>query len=216
MRITIFGASGGVGSRTVREAVARGHEVVAVARNSAGLAELPAGVERRSGDVSDPVRVAELSAGSDLVISTTRPVAGQENELVRAAEALLEGLADSEIRLLVVGGAGSLTVPGTGRTVIEQPDFPADWVPIADACNRQLAVFRAAANQPGGGVDWAYVSPAAVLEPGERTGSYRLGADELIVDDEGNSGISMEDMAVALLDEAERPKHHRTRFTVGY
>ncbi|WP_067718131.1 NAD(P)-dependent oxidoreductase [Nocardia yamanashiensis] len=217
MRITIFGASGGVGSRTVREAIERGHEVVAVARQRAGLVDLPASAERRTGDVSDPAQVAELSAGSDLVISATRPVAGQESELVRAAEALLEGLADSEIRLLVVGGAGSLTVPGTGKTVLEQPDFPADWVPIAEACNRQLAVFQGAARQAdGGSVDWAYVSPAAMLEPGVRTGSYRLGADELIVDDEGNSAISMEDMAVALLDEAERPKHHRTRFTVGY
>ncbi|WP_067825831.1 NAD(P)-dependent oxidoreductase [Nocardia inohanensis] len=212
MRITIFGASGGVGSRTVREAVARGHEVVAVARNSAGLAGLPEAAEVRTGDVSDPQQVAAISAGSDVVISATRPVAGQENELVRAAVGLLEGLADSEIRLLVVGGAGSLTVPGTGKTVIEQPGFPADWVPIADACNRQLAVFQ----DSGPGVDWAYVSPAAMLEPGERTGSYRLGADELIADDEGNSAISMEDLAVALVDEAERPKHHRTRFTVGY
>lgn len=82
---------------------------------------------------------------------------------------------------------------------------------IALACNEQLEVCRAET-----GVDWAYLSPAALLEPGERTGNYRLGTDELVVDTEGNSTISMEDLAVALLDEAEWPQHHRTRFTAAY
>jgi putative NADH-flavin reductase len=103
-------------------------------------------------------------------------------------------------------------VPGTGgATVIEDPEFPAAWRDIALACNAQLEVCRAET-----AVDWAYLSPAALLEPGERTGAYRLGADELLVDAEGNSVISMEDLAMALLDEAERPRHHRTRFTAAY
>ncbi|MEV6770986.1 NAD(P)H-binding protein [Nocardia sp. NPDC051030] len=217
MRITVFGASGGVGSRVVEEALSRGHQVVAVSRHADRLRGLPAAVEVRTGDVSDPHQVTSLSEGSDVVISTTRPDLGREDDLVAAAEALLKGLANKGTRLLVVGGAGSLTVPGTGKTVIEQPDFPADWIPIAAACNHQLDVFRTAAQQPDGGpVDWAYLSPPALLEPGDRTGTFRLGTDELLIDEHGNSAITMADLAVALLDEAEHPKHHRTRFTVGY
>jgi putative NADH-flavin reductase len=109
-------------------------------------------------------------------------------------------------------GAASLTVPGTGgTTVIDDPNFPAAMRDLAQACTDQPEACRAEA-----GVDWAYLSPAALLEPGERTGNYRLGTDELLVDAEGNSTISMEDLAVALLDEAEQPKHHRTRFTAAY
>ncbi|MFE6863650.1 NAD(P)-dependent oxidoreductase [Nocardia sp. NPDC057668] len=212
MRITVFGAAGGVGARVVTEALGRGHRVVAVSRNPDRLRDLPVEVELRAGDAADPEQVVDLGADSDLVISATRPVPGREAELAQVAAALLKGLGGTETRLLVVGGAGSLTVPGTGRTLAEQPDFPADLHPIAEGCNRQLAVFTGYA----GAVDWTYLSPAALLEPGVRTGAYRLGADELIADDEGNSAISMEDLAVALLDEAERPKHHRTRFTVGY
>lgn len=116
------------------------------------------------------------------------------------------------MRLLVVGGAASLTVPGAGAaTVIDDPDYPAAWRNIGLACNDQLEVCRAETV-----VDWACLSPAALLVPGERTGNYRLGDDELLVDSEGSSKISMEDLAVALVDEAERPKHHRTRFTVAY
>ncbi|MGX1804671.1 NAD(P)-dependent oxidoreductase [Nocardia sp. NPDC055321] len=212
MRITVFGAAGGVGARVVAEALSRGHEVVAVSRNPQRLSALPVAVELRAGDAADPEQVADLGADSDVVISATRPVPGREHELARVAAALLEGLGGTETRLLVVGGAGSLTVPGTGRTLAEQPDFPADLRPIAEGCDRQLAVFR----DHAGAVDWSYLSPSALLEPGVRTGSYRLGADDLISDSEGNSAISMEDLAVALLDEAERPKHHRVRFTVGY
>ncbi|MCP3819696.1 hypothetical protein NLX86_16810 [Streptomyces sp. A3M-1-3] len=110
-------------------------------------------------------------------------------------------------------GAGSLTVPGNGgRTVIDDPGFPAARRGIALACNEQLDACRVTET----GVDWAYPSPAALLEPGERTGNYRVGTDELLVDAEGGSAISMEDLAVALLDEAERPRHHRPRFTAAY
>ncbi|MFI6870945.1 NAD(P)-dependent oxidoreductase [Nocardia sp. NPDC050406] len=213
MHITVFGATGGVGSRVVEEALRRGHTVRAVARNPERLGALPAEVEIRGADASDPAQIAETAVGSDVVISATRPVVGREHELAEVAAALLEGLSHSDIRLLVVGGAGSLIVPGTGKILSEQPDFPAELLPIADACNRQLDVFRAAQDGP---VNWTYLSPAALLEPGERTGDFRLGTDELLADADGNSAISMEDLAVALVDEAENPKHHRTRFTAGY
>ncbi|WP_067574379.1 NAD(P)-dependent oxidoreductase [Nocardia acidivorans] len=212
MRITVFGATGGVGSRVVTEALSRGHQVRAVSRDPGTVRGLPEEVMVLAGDATDAEQIRYAVAGSDLVISATRPAPGNEHELPKVAAALLEALADTEIRLLVVGGAGSLIVPGTGAILTDQPGFPEELRPIATACNYQLAVFE----NSGTAVDWAYLSPSAVLEPGERTGDYRLGAHELIADDEGNSAISMEDLAVALLDEAERPKHHRTRFTVGY
>lgn len=214
MRITVFGAAGAVGSRVVTEALSRGHRVTAVSREAHRLRGLPAEVEARAGDAADPVDVAELSAGRDLVISATRPVVGREYELAAVAAGLLAGLARTGVRLLVVGGAGNLTVPGTGgRRLMQMPDFPGDLLPIAMACDAQWREFAGHADGP---VDWAYLSPPALLEPGERRGAYRLGADELLADDARESFISMEDFAVALLDEAERPKHHRTRFTVGY
>lgn len=212
MRITVFGAAGRVGSRVVAEALARGHDVTAVVRNPARH-QLGTAADVRAGDASNVEDVAELSAGQDVVITATRPAPGTEHELVTMTTALLTGLARTGVRLLVVGGAGSLTVPGaTGSFVIDDPRFLAPpYRDLAQACTEQLHACRAEAT-----VDWAYLSPAARLEPGQRTGSYRLGTDELLVDAEGSSAISMEDLAVALLDEAERPKHHQTRFTVAY
>lgn len=213
MRITVFGAAGMVGSRVVTEALRRGHEVTAVVRNPARFPELDAAARARAGDAGRAADVAALSAGQDLVISATRPVPGREGELADTARSLLTGLARTGVRLLLVGGAGSLVVPGTGgQRVIDGPDFPASWRPIALACDDQLAACHADTQ----GADWAYLSPPARLEPGVRTGGYRVGTDELLVGAGGDSAISMEDLAVALLDEAERPRHHRTRFTVGY
>ncbi|GGV21160.1 hypothetical protein GCM10010495_40750 [Kitasatospora herbaricolor] len=212
MRITVFGAAGNVGSRVVAEALSRGHQVTAVVRDAARFAELDPAALARTGDAGEAEDVVRLSKDQDLVISATRPAPGREGEFAATTRALLAGLARTGVRLLVVGGAGSLTVPGSGGALVtDDPLFPADWRPIAEACGEQLAVCRADT-----AVDWAYLSPSALLEPGVRTGGYRLGADELLVDARGESAISMEDLAVALLDEAERPRHHRARFTVGY
>lgn len=195
MRITVFGATGAVGREVVAEARARGHEVRPASRST--------GV-----DATDPAHIARVSAGQDLVISATRPRPGHEPELVAVARALFAGLRDT--RLLLVGGAATLRRPD-GVLVQDAPDFPASLAPIANACAEQLAVCRGQSD-----VDWAYLSPPALLEPGPRTGRYRLGADDLITDASGVSRITNADLAVALLDEAERPKHHRVRFTVGY
>ncbi|WP_436770984.1 NAD(P)-dependent oxidoreductase [Yinghuangia sp. YIM S09857] len=213
MRITVFGAAGNVGSRVVAEALARGHEVTAVVRDSARFADLHPDARRRTGDAARAEDVAALAAGQDLLVGATRPAPGSEAGLLAATRGLLAGAERTGVRLLLVGGAGSLTVPGTGGlTVIDTPEFPVSWRPIALACGEQLNAALAAP----AAVDWAYLSPAAVLEPGVRTGTYRLGGDELVVDADGNSSVSMEDLAVALIDEAERPQHHRARFTVGY
>lgn len=197
MRITVFGATGAVGREVVAEARARGHHVLPASRST--------GV-----DATDPAAVARSAAGQDLVISATRPSPGHEPELAAVTRALFAGLRGSGTRLLLVGGAATLRGPG-GVLVQDAPHFPAGLLPIAHACAEQLAVCRTES-----GVDWAYLSPPMLLEAGARTGRYRLGADDLIADAAGTSRISNADLAVALLDEAERPKHHRTRFTVGY
>jgi putative NADH-flavin reductase len=212
MRILVFGASGAVGSRVVHEALSRGHEVTAVGRSLDRLtAALPPSSTVQPGDASNPDDVAGLSQGHDVVISATRPRPGQEDELVQAAKGLLVGLADTGVRLILVGGAASLLVPGTDLTVMETPDFPPDWRPIAQACNEQLDLVRAASD-----VHWTYVSPPALLEPGTRTGTYRRGKDHLLTDTGGTSYISMEDFAIALVDEAEQARHVGSRFTVAY
>jgi putative NADH-flavin reductase len=197
MRITVFGAFGSVGRRVVEEARRRGHDVTPVSRKP--------GPDSEVGDARLVADVVRLSAGRDLVVSATRPADGQEWELVEATKALLAGVAETGARLLAVGGAATLVTPA-GHTVEEAPDFPDELKPIARACAEQLAVYLA---DPV--ADWTYLSPPALLEPGERTGVFRVGGDEQV-----GSTISVEDLAVALLDEAETPKHQRKRFTVGY
>ncbi|MDN3238564.1 NAD(P)-dependent oxidoreductase [Glycomyces tritici] len=208
MRIIIFGAAGMVGTRTAAEALARGHEVTAAVRDP--NRELPAGVRIEVGDAADPEAAARLLKGHDAAVSTVRAPAGAEHLQVEATATLLQGAAATGVRLLVVGGAATLTVPG-GTTVLEDPRYvPQEWRAVAEASaaqHRQCAGERQA--------DWTYVSPPAVLEPGERTGAYRLGRDELLSDAAGVSRISAEDLAVAVLDELEHPRHRRVRFTVA-
>ncbi|MEV4621510.1 NAD(P)H-binding protein [Asanoa sp. NPDC049573] len=212
MHITVFGAAGAAGSRIVAEALRRGHRTTAVVRDPARFADLPAAATHRVGDAADIRSVSALSAGQDVVVAATRPAPGQEHELAVVASTLLAGLAGTGARLVAVGGAGSLTVPGSdGTLAVDDPvHVPPAWRDIALAGNEQLATFRANAD-----VDWTYLSPPALLEPGSRTGRYRSGTDALLLDAAGVSAISIEDLAVALLDEIERPRHRRTRFTVA-
>ncbi|MFJ4674595.1 NAD(P)-dependent oxidoreductase [Kitasatospora sp. NPDC088783] len=210
MRIAVFGAAGAAGTQVVTEALSRGHEVTAVVRTAERFADLPPRALAEIGDATSTQSVVELTRGQDLVISATRPAPGHERELVTATRALLAGLKHTGARLLLVGGAATLTLPG-GGTVMQAPDFPADWLPIASACAAQLDVCRAETT-----VDWTYLSPPALLEPGLRTGNYRLGGNDLVTDGDGVSTLSYEDLAVVLLDEAEHPRHRRSRFTAAY
>lgn len=212
LRVLIFGASGQVGRRVVAEALRRGHRLTGVVRDPATAADLPEAVTLRSGDARRADEVRRLADGHDVIVSATRPAAGREPELVQTALALVNGLRGLGKRLVLIGGAASLRVPGQERLALDDATIiPAPWRPIAEACAEQYAVCV--------GVDelaWTYVSPPAELAPGERRGTYRLGTDELVVDAEGNSRISLEDFAVAILDEIESPRHLRCRFTVGY
>ncbi len=213
MKIVVFGATGKVGSRTVKEALSRNHEVTAVVRNAIQIHNIPDGAKVELGDAKNADDVERISRGHDLAINATRPPTGQEEEVTAVTQGLLDGLARTGVRLLVVGGAATLKVPGTdGRTVLDDTRFlPASARHIGLASARQFKVCSVEQR-----IDWAYLSPPADLAPGDRTGQYRLGCDELLIDESGSSSLSMEDLAVVLLDEAEKPRHHQTRFTAAY
>ena len=195
------------------EALARGHEVTAVVRDPRTTTCRGDGLAVVAGDATDPASVAEVAAGHDLAISTVGTGFGKTPEtLPAAARALLDGLSRAGRRRASspLGGAGSLEA-APGVRVLDTPGFSEAWKPGALAQAEALDIYRSATTD----VDWTYVSPAFMLEPGERTGSYRTGDDRLLVDDEGKSAISMEDFAIALLDEAESADHVRRRFTVA-
>ncbi len=213
MKIIIFGARGDVGRRLVKEALMRGHQVTAVVRNESQINDIPSNVNSIIGNVLNEEGVADLMQGQDLAISALRPPDGQEELLVPLTQSILKGAGEASTRAIIIGGAASLKVPNAnGHTVLTAPDFlPEAVVPIATACQAQFELL-----QEQDDVDWTYLCPPAMLTPGERKGRYRIGSDTLVVDEDGNSAISMEDIAVAMLDEAENPKHQKQRFTVAY
>ena len=217
MNILILGAAGSVGRRAVMEALQRGHQVTATGRNLSRLQVLPDDVAVCALDMADSAALAELAREQDVVINATRPANGEEQSITRNTLGLMQGLANSPARLLVVGGAASLTVPNSGgRLLLDDPDFLSPSLRhIGQASLDQYAVCLDE-NQ----VDWTYLCPPAELLPGERTGTYRVGRDELLLDEHGRSHISMEDLVVALLDEIEQPQFRRQfrqqRFTVAY
>lgn len=213
MKIIVFGARGDVGSRVVAEAQARGHAVTAVVRAQAQLAALPPGVTGLVADVADTGKIAALMARYDLAVSAVRPPDGQEDSLVPLTRSVLHAAALAHIRVLIVGGAASLKMPDqSDATVLTAEGFlPTSVIPIARACNAQYELCAAETE-----ARWAYLCPPALLMPGTRTGAYRVGSDVLMVDAAGGSEISMEDFAVALIDEAEMPQHTMARFTVAH
>ena len=213
MKIIVFGARGDVGSRVVAEALSRHHAVTPVVRDASQVTALPDNASPIAVDVRNTADVVRAIAGHDLVISAIRPPDGHEPELVPLTESILKAAAETGIRVLIVGGAARLIVPGTeGHTVLTAPNFLPDFVvPVAQASQAQYELCLS-----NNGADWVYASPAAMLTPGMRTGSYRSGTDELLVDENGDSKISMEDFAVALIDAGEAQRLHRDRFTVAY
>lgn len=214
MKIVVFGVTGNVGRRVAAEALSRGHEVVGVTRDPAKSAEVP-GVSLVAGDATDAAQVAQVVRGADAVISAVSPRPGSTGaapKLVDAARGLIAGLREAGVkRLIVVGGAASLEV-APGVALLDTPGFPDAYRAEATEGRDALAVFRNEAQ----GLDWTFVSPAAEIGPGERTGSYRTTIDQFITDENGQSHISFEDYAVALLDEVEKPQHAGRRFGVAY
>ena len=212
MKITIFGAAGDVGSRMVAEALARNHAVTAVIRKASQLKELPQGVIAKVAELQDGTNLNALFNDQDIVISAVRPPQGAEATLVSLTQTLINAARTSGVRILLVGGASSLKMPDqSGHTVLTAPNFlPASVVPIAKACFAQYELCLAETK-----ADWTYLAPSAMLVPGTRTGIYRTGKNHLLTDETGQSRISMEDLAVAMLDEAETPQYKRQRFTAA-
>jgi uncharacterized protein len=211
MKIALFGASGTIGQRITQEALRRGHQVTAIVRDPAGVQISDPQLTVTQGNVLDPGSVAQVTAGHDVVVSAISPRGQQLQAVADAARSLLVGVKRADVkRLIVVGGAASLEV-APGVKLIDTPEFPAAWKGIAQAHHDALEVYRQNSD-----VDWAYASPAAFIAPGERTGTYRLGTEQLVTDEKGESRISAEDFAVVLLDEIEQQRFSRQRFTAAY
>lgn len=200
--IALIGAAGNVGSRLLNELTSRGHHVTAIGRNPDNISSL-ANVTAVRGDVNDGSTLANLLKGHDAVISSVRFLDSDPAVLIDAVRAA------GVKRYLVVGGAGSLLV-ASGERVIDQPNFPAEYKAEATAGAEFLEVLKQADD-----LDWTFLSPSALFVPGERTGEFRLGKDELLIGENGSS-ISYEDYAIAMVDEVEAPAHVGQRFTVGY
>lgn len=203
MKVALIGASGQAGSRILNELVSRGHTVTAIARHPEKIADLK-DISRVKGDAGDPTGLAAILKGHDAVISSVRFVASDHAALTNAVKQ--SGVA----RYLVVGGAGSL-LSETGQLVLDSPGFPEGARPEA---TRGLAFLNALRAEKD--INWTFLSPAMRFVAGERTGKFRLGSDEIIKMADGQSWISFEDYAIALVDEMETPAHERRRFTVGY
>jgi putative NADH-flavin reductase len=214
-RIVLIGASGFVGFAIMNEALKRGHEVKAVIRHPEKITTVHKNLIVKQGDVSLIDTVTELCKGIDAVISAYNP--GWKNpdiamETTGVYRVILEGVIKSGVkRFLVVGGAGSLFI-SPGKRLMDAGVMPESFVPAV----RALAEFYLNDLMAEKSIDWVFFSPAGMLEPGLRTGKFRLGKDDLIVNEKGESRISVQDYAMAMIDELEKPAHHMERFTIGY
>jgi putative NADH-flavin reductase len=216
MKIVVFGATGNIGARISKEASNRGHEVVGVVRDPEAVEPPDPRVSLKRGDATDPQSVAALARGADVVVSAISPRPNTRGlgapSLGAAAHALVAGVRQAGTkRLVVVGGAGTLEV-SPGQALMDQPGFPEAYKAEAAEGRDALKVLR----NEGAGLEWTYVSPAAEIAAGERSGNYRTTDDRFLTDDKGKSFITFEDYAVALVDELEHPKHAGRRFGVAY
>jgi putative NADH-flavin reductase len=210
MKVALYGATGKAGSRILKELVSRGHHVTALVRDPAKVSQLGPAVVVKENDLSDPKKIAAAIDGAEAVISAYGSPPDDPEAIVGVTQRQVEALSHgAKARLIVVGGAGGLNV-APGVTLVDSGYLPEAYHPIARAHIKALNVLRTSP------IDWTYLAPAAYFLPGERTGQFRLGKDELIADAQQDSRISMEDYAIALVDELEKPSHRRQRFSVGY
>jgi len=215
MKIVLIGASGFVGSAILTEALERGHKVTALVRHPEKITRAHKNLIVKQGDVSLGETVTGVCKGADAVISAYNP--GWKNpdiarETTMVYRAILEGVRKSGVkRLLVVGGAGSLFI-SPGKRLMDAGIIPESYLPAVKA----LADFYLIDLMEEKSIDWVFFSPAGIIEPGLRTGKFRLGKDDMVVNEKGESKISVQDYAVAMIDELEKPAHHKERFTIGY
>jgi len=201
MRIAIYGATGMIGSRIAAEATARGHQVTGITRSGGAL---PAGARAVQGDAGDTSLAKRIAGEADVVVSAIGPsrTGGDRRAYLAQVRNLAETL--GEARLVAVGGAGSLLVDG--KRLVDDPAFPEIYRAEALIAAEALDYLRGLTDD----VDWTFISPAPVIQPGQRTGIYKTGADS-----PAGQAISAEDYALALVDEIDNPAHRRRRFTVA-
>ncbi|PAU82969.1 epimerase [Halorubrum salipaludis] len=212
MDVLLLGASGRIGHRIANELLDRGHAVTGVSRSGEVDGVDDPDFEAVAGDATDADRIADLAAGRDAVASALGPSEDETvDALVSMAEAVVGGMREAGVdRLVWTGGAGGLEVaPGT--RLVDTEEFPDEWEPVARAAIDAFEVFREADD-----IRWSYVAPAALIEPGERTGEYRTAEGELVADEDGDSYISMEDFAIAFVDELESGDAVHTYLGTGY
>lgn len=212
MNIALIGATGFVGSAVLEELLRRQHQVTALARNPGKLAARD-GLTVVQADAQDATQVAKAVAGHDAVVNAYNPgwtVPDIHDQFLVGTRAIYAGVKEAGVkRLLVVGGAGSLFV-APGVQLVDTPGFPAEYKAGALAAREALNLIRSETT-----LDWTFLSPPILLAPGERTGQYRLGTDAPLMNGEAPGGISVADLAVAIADELENPRHLQQRFTVA-
>ena len=207
MKIALVGATGFVGTAVLNEALNRGHKVTAIARNTAKITVSNPNLTLTEADAYNGEQLSMAIAGTDAVVSTFN----SGEDFIKGSESIQQATKKAGIkRFLIVGGAGSLEVK-PGIQLVDTPEFPAEWKKGASAARDYLDILKKETE-----LDWTFLSPAIILHPGQRTGKFRLGTDQPIFDANGKSGISVEDMAVAIIDELEKNRFIKKRFTLGY
>ncbi len=217
-KVALIGASGYVGNAILNELLERGHHVTAIVRHASKVKASSPNLEIKEVDVEDVAATTEALKGNDAVISAYNPGWSNPNmyeDTLRVYPKILDETKASGVkRLLIVGGAGSLFVK-PGLRLVDTGTLPEAWLPAV----KSMAKFYLETLVNEKELDWVFFSPAANLgnlTSGVRTGKFRLGKDDLIVDEKGESFISVEDYAVAMVDELEKENHHQERFTIGY
>jgi uncharacterized protein len=218
MKVALIGASGFVGSKILAEALHRGHEVTAIVRHPEKI-QPDKNLNTKKADVLDVDELAKLLAGHDVIVSAFNPARGVAGAHVydlhvQGHKAILAAANKSGAkRFLGVGGAASLKTP-EGIELIDSPQFPAAYEQFKPGIRGTRELYYLLKREPS--LDWVFIAPSVVIAPGERTGKFRIGKDHVLYNDNGESKISLEDYAAALVDEMERPQHHRERITIGY
>lgn len=213
--VVLIGASGFVGTAILNELLNRGHKVTAIVRDPAKVTASNPNLKVVQADVTDTDVLIEASKGKDTVISAYNPGWKNPNiyeETLKNYPLIVDSVKKAGVeRLLIVGGAGTLFY-APGKMVMDADDVPAKLLPGI----KSLGEFYLNTLRKENDIDWIFLSPAANMTPGERTGKFRIGKDDLVIDVNGDSNISVEDYAVAMVDELEQKHHHKERFTIGY
>ncbi|WP_158837511.1 NAD(P)-dependent oxidoreductase [Polaribacter sp. L3A8] len=210
MKVTIIGAGGNIGQRITKEAATRNHELQLVTSKEKSFFNLK-DITTKKADILDTDALAEIFKDSDVVISAYAPPAENTDLILEASKSLLEASKKANVRLISVGGAGSLKL-SEDLDLVDSKDFPEAYKPAALSHRKVLKEVYLKENA----VNWTNVSPSAYIFEGERTNKFRTAEDKLIANDKGESSISMEDFAVGIINEIENPKHIKKRFTIGY